>query len=41
MAIPEPDELGGKKLVDLRTSERILTNWQEWRRGRKAGQKAK
>ena len=42
MAILEPDDLGGKHLVDLRKSERVLQKWEEWRRSRRAtGQKGK
>ena len=42
MAILEPDDLGGKHLVDLRNSERVLQKWEEWRRRRRAtGQKGK
>lgn len=36
MAIIEPDKLGGKRLVDLRQSERALELWEQFRKRRKA-----
>ncbi len=41
MAIVEPDQMGGKHLVDFRTSERVLKSWEAWRLKRRAKDKRK